>query len=203
MVAAPMRAYYERRASEYDDWWEGTGRFAARERPGWHTEVDELVAVVRALEPARVLDVACGTAYLTRHLAGEVVAIDQSPSMAALAGARLPDARVLRAEAVPLPFSDGSFERVFTSHFYGHLLPGERDAFLAEARRVAPELVVVDSALRDDVGEEEWQERILDDGSRHAVYKRFLAPDVLLGELDGGEVLHAGRWFVAVRRASR
>ena len=45
--------------------------------------------------------------------------------------------------------------------------------FLAEARRVAPELVVVDSALRDDAEPEEWQERILNDGSRWTVFKRY------------------------------
>jgi hypothetical protein len=58
--------------------------------------------------------------------------------------------------------------------------------------------VVVDSALRDDVATEERQERVLNDGSRHTVYKRFLAPEELAAELGGGRVLHGGRWFVAV-----
>ena len=71
--------------------------------------------------------------------------------------------------------------------------------FLAEARRVAPELVVVDSALRDDVEPVEWQERVLNDGSRWQVYKRYFDPDELAAELGGGEMLFAGRWFVAVR----
>ena len=66
-------------------------------------------------------------------------------------------------------------------------------------RRVAPELVVVDSALRDDVEPVEWQERILNDGSRWQVYKRYFRPEELVEELGGGDVLHAGRWFVAVR----
>jgi demethylmenaquinone methyltransferase/2-methoxy-6-polyprenyl-1,4-benzoquinol methylase len=56
----------------------------------------------------------------------------------------------------------------------------------------------VDSALRDDVPPEEHQERVLNDGSRHAVYKRFFAPDELATELGAGTVLHSGRWFVAV-----
>ena len=46
--------------------------FAARERPGWDEDVAALCAVVAALLPARTLDVACGTGYLTRHLRGEV-----------------------------------------------------------------------------------------------------------------------------------
>ena len=68
VVGEEMRSYYDRRAPDYDDWWQGTGLFAKRERPGWGAEVSELVAVVSGLEPADVLDVACGTGFLTRHL---------------------------------------------------------------------------------------------------------------------------------------
>jgi ubiquinone/menaquinone biosynthesis C-methylase UbiE len=193
-----MRRYYDRRADQYDDWWLGTGLFAERERPGWSEEVQELISVLAALRPARTLDVACGTGMLTQHLPGELVGLDQSKAMVAVTSERMPDVRVVQADAVPLPFGDGEFERVFTSHFYGHLLPEERGPFLDEARRVGTQLVVVDSALRDDVEPEEHQERVLNDGSRHAVYKRFFAPDELAAELGGGAVLHAGRWFVAV-----
>lgn len=69
---------------------------------------------------------------------------------------------------------------------------------MGEARRVAKELVVVDSALRDDVDPEQWQERVLNDGSRHQVYKRYLTPQQLADEI-GGEVVQDGQWFVAAR----
>lgn len=204
VVDTGMRDYYDRRAGEYDDWWLGTGLFADRDRPGWTAEVDALCHAVAGLAPARVLDVACGTGFLTRHLRGKVTAIDQSPAMVAVAAARLPEATVEVAEAVPLRFSDGEFDRVVTGHFYGHLLPGEGTAFLAEARRVAVELVVVDSALHEGVEPVEEQERVLTDGSRHRVYKRYFTPDGLAAEL-GGEtaVVHAGTWFVAVRASWR
>jgi ubiquinone/menaquinone biosynthesis C-methylase UbiE len=193
-----MRAYYDARAREYDDWWTGGGLFAARDRQGWDDEVAGLIAALAALPPARTLDVACGTAFLSRHLRGEVVGLDQSAGMVEIAAARLSGGAV-QGEAAPLPFADGAFDRVLTGHFYGHLLEGERGAFLAEARRVAAELVVVDSALRDDVQPEEWQQRTLNDGSRHPVYKRYFTPDGLAAELGGGEVLFAGRWFVMVQ----
>jgi SAM-dependent methyltransferase len=193
-----MRAYYDARAGEYDDWWLGRGLYADRDRPGWHEEVERLCEVVAGLSPARVLDVACGTGFLTRHLRGEVVAIDQSPAMVEVASARLPGARIVQGDAVPLPFADGELDRVFTGHFYGHLLAGERERFTAEARRVAGELVVVDSALHDGVEPEEWQERLLKDGTRHRVYKRYFRGRELAEELGGGDVLHDGRWFVVV-----
>ncbi|HEX8105123.1 MAG TPA: class I SAM-dependent methyltransferase [Solirubrobacteraceae bacterium] len=194
---AGMRAYYDRRAPEYDDWWHGTGRFASRERPGWHEEVEALTGVLRALEPAATLDVACGTGFLTRHLPGAITAIDQSPAMVAVAAERLGShAQVREADALALPFADGAFDRVHTGHFYGHLLVGERETFLAEARRVGRSLVITDSA--DTAPREDWQTRILDDGSTHQVYKRWFTGEALAAELGGGTVLHAGRWFVVV-----
>jgi demethylmenaquinone methyltransferase/2-methoxy-6-polyprenyl-1,4-benzoquinol methylase len=194
-----VKAYYERRAHEYDDWYLGRGRFAERVRPGWDEEVDELRRALDALPPARTLDVACGTGFLTRHLPGEVVGLDQSESMLEEARRQAPNATFATGDALELPFPDGSFERAFTAHFYGHLDEDDRAAFLGEARRVAAELVVVDSALRPDVEPEELQERILDDGSRWQVYKRYFTPAGLANELGGGSTLLDGRWFVAVR----
>jgi len=196
-----MRAYYQARAGEYDDWWLGCGLFAQQERSGWTQEVTELIALIAALAPANVLDVACGTGFLTQHLAGSVVGLDQSREMAAIAAPRVAPGRVICAQALPLPFRDGDFERIFTSHFYGHLLEDERVQFIEESARVAGELVLVDSAHRAGVAAEQWQERVLGDGSRHQVYKRYFDAGELAEELGGGaRVLHAGRWFVAVAR---
>ena len=166
-----VKAYYEARAPQYDDWYEGTGRFAGRERPAWRELLGELAATLGSLPPARTLDVACGTGYATRWLPGAITGLDQSPSMLAISAAM---------------------------SFYGHLQDRDRERFLAEARRVAPELVVVDAALRDDVEPEQLEERVLNDGSRWTVYKRFFTPEGLLAELGGGRVVYAGRWFVAV-----
>jgi ubiquinone/menaquinone biosynthesis C-methylase UbiE len=194
-VRAGEKRYYELRAPEYDDWWLGTGLFADRDRPGWDDEVERLVAALDGLEPCRVLDVACGTGFLTRRLRGTVTALDQSEAMLGVAAGRVPGATLVRADVPPLPFADGQFERVFTSHFYGHLEDPLRSAFVAEARRVAGELVVVDSAGPD---REEHQRRRLSDGSEHVVYKRWFRASTLAAELDG-VVIFDGDWFAAVR----
>lgn len=193
-----MKAYYDRRAREYDDWWDGTGTHAEKPRPGWALEVKQLLGVLERLVPAHVLDVACGTGFLTRRLRGVVVGLDQSEEMLRIARERAPSARFIRGEALELPFEDGAFERVLTAHFYGHLDADERTRFLREARRVGTELVVVDSAMRDGEGEA-MQERVLEDGSRWTVLKRYFEGRELAAELGGGEVLLDGNWFVVVR----
>jgi ubiquinone/menaquinone biosynthesis C-methylase UbiE len=198
-----MKEYYDTRAPEYDEWYLGVGRFASRERPGWHDAVSALEQAVQKLDPARTLDVACGTGFLTRHLRGPVTGLDQSERMIEIARERIPAGEFVKADAIPLPFSDGAFDRVFTGHFYGHLDGPARGAFLAEARRVASELIVVDSAVRPDHEREEVQERILNDGSAFEVYKRYFDGDGLAHELGGGTVLHASDWFVMVASASQ
>jgi ubiquinone/menaquinone biosynthesis C-methylase UbiE len=191
-------AYYDRRAAEYDEWYTGAGVFASRQRPGWHGEVGQIVTLAGSLRPGRTLDVACGTGFLTRHLQGLVVGVDQSPAMIAIARPRLPDGAAIVGDALRLAAADRAFDRVFTGHFYGHLPAAERRAFLAEARRVAGELVVIDSARRPGVNADQWQERVLNDGSRHRVYKRYFASGELAAEL-GGEPLFDGSWFAAAK----
>jgi ubiquinone/menaquinone biosynthesis C-methylase UbiE len=194
-----VKAYYDARAPEYDDWYEGTGGVAELDRPTWHEMVDALAMSLRALPPARTLDVACGTGYATRWLPGELTGLDQSPRMLEIAAERLPDARFVRGDALELPFGDDEFERVTAMHFYGHLESGDRERFVSEARRVGGELVIVDAAVRPDAEPEQWQERVLKDGSRWTVYKRYFTPAGLREELGGGDVVFDGDWFVAVR----
>jgi demethylmenaquinone methyltransferase/2-methoxy-6-polyprenyl-1,4-benzoquinol methylase len=194
-----MKAYYHARAREYDDWWLGKGRFAERNRPGWDSEREELAHVVASLPPARTLDVACGTGFLTRHLRGEVFGLDQSAAMLEEAREHAPGATFVAGDALALPFPDASFDRVFTSYFYCHLHEPERERFVAEARRVAPELVVVGSIWKRGEERERWEERILNDGSRWTVYKRVFDPEQLAAELGDGRVLFAGNWFVVVQ----
>jgi ubiquinone/menaquinone biosynthesis C-methylase UbiE len=196
-----VKEYYERRAPTYDEWYRGVGRYAARDSASWESDLSGLIEAISALEPCRTLDVACGTGFLTRHIPGEVVAFDQSSSMLEEARRQAPHASFVQGDALALPFDDASFDRVFTGHFYGHLDPAERARFLAEAARVARELVVVDAAVRSDHELEEIQQREVD-GETWPVLKRFFAPEALAEELGGAETLHAGPWFVMLRHTA-
>jgi demethylmenaquinone methyltransferase/2-methoxy-6-polyprenyl-1,4-benzoquinol methylase len=192
-----LREYYHRRAPEYDDWYLGK-LYGGVDVESFVAERARLEDAIAALPPARTLDVACGTGFLTRHLHGEVVGLDQSDAMLDIARRRAPDADYVLGDAFALPFPDESFERIFTGHFYGHLEPLERASFLAEARRVAARLLVCDAARRAEREPEEWQEREIADGTTFPVFKRFFLPGQLLDELGGGEVLFDGAWFLLV-----
>jgi len=185
-----MKEYYAHRAAEYDTTsWEA---FDEAERE----TVERFVA---SLPAGRMLDIGCGTGFLTRHLRGSVVAVDQSAEMLELARARAPGVELVRADVPLLPFADGAFDLAFSSNVYSHIeTAAARAEFVADALRVSRELVVLEQAWRLGRDQESWELRRLLDGSEHRVFKRYLAADELAGELDGVVVL-ASAEFVAVR----
>lgn len=187
-----QKRYYDLRADEYDATaWDVLDDVEAEEVAG-------LVGALSQLPPARTVDVACGTGFLSQHLPGDLTLLDASEGMLAQAASRVPGAKTVHADALPLPFADRSFERVFSSHFYDHLQPPERAHFRNEATRVADELILV-----QELGQEHREgstRRDLQDGSRHEIYKVLFTPETLLDELGGGDVLFRGALFVAVRR---
>ena len=150
-----MKAYYDKRAPEYDDWYLGQGLFEPRERAGWDAELERLFEVIRALPPVRTLDVACGTGFLTKYLRGDVVGLDHSPRM------------------------------------------------LEQARKRAPDMIV-DASRKHSGIDEHMAPRVLNDGSRWEVFKRYFTGASLGGEPGGGEeVLFEGDWFVVARARVR
>jgi hypothetical protein len=71
-------------------------------------------------------------------------------------------------------------------------------AFLAEARRVGEELVILDSGRPPGANAAEWQSRVLADATSYTVYKRHFDINELVAEI-GGEPLFAGQYYVLVR----
>ena len=190
-------SYYEKRAAEYDDWWLGAGLFEQRERPG----------LVRGrLGADRRAAARCRRRGRSTWRAGRgsSPATCRATCTASTRARRCSRSRGRAARTTTFEVGDAlaprpGFERIFSSHFYGHLDAAQREAFLALPR---DELVIVDSALRPDGQAEDWQERVLDDGSTHSVYKRWFTGAGLAEEIGGAEVLHDGPWFVAVRSSS-
>ena len=187
-----MKEYYDRRAPEYD-----ATSYELTLTSEDAADLERLEGFVTGIGPGRILDIACGTGWLTRLLRGDVVGVDQSEAMLSIASERVPEAQFVRADVPPLPFSDDSFDVALAAHIYCHIeRDDERRRFVSEALRVAPSLVVVEQAWRPGLAEEAWEERSLRDGSRHRVFKRYFTAERLASEL-GGSIAHETASFGA------
>ena len=103
----------------------------------------DLAACAVAPEGGAILETACGTGIVTRHLrrrfAGRarIVATDISVGMLTYAAERLPETDGLEyrsADATALPFEDGAFDAVLCQ--FGVMFFPDEAAGMAEARRV-------------------------------------------------------------------
>jgi Methyltransferase domain len=162
------------------------------------TELQEVTTQLARIPPATFIDVGAGPGVFTAQLPGRGFALDQSERALRRLRAEIADVPAIRGDAIAMPLAAKSVGRVFAGHLYGHLEPDERAAFLAEARRVAEELVILDSGLPPGAIAEEWQRRSLADGTTHTVYKRHFSIETLLAEV-GGDPLFSGRYYVLVR----
>lgn len=173
---------------DHDDWFDGTGAFAALDRPGWTEELDRLVRALGALPPARTVDLGSGTGYFTRYLRGFLVGVDRDPEMVRLTQERLPEGLAVVGDALRAPFADDVFARAFTGHLYRGLAAESRAALATEARRLGRELVVLDAPAPPGTP------------GADAAPARPGRTDAagIAAELDG-EVLLDGDWFALVR----
>lgn len=74
-----------------------------------------------------------------------------------------------------------------------YLGEGKLSHFLAEAHRIAPELIVVVSAASPDHAREERQEAS-STTDRAAVFKRYFAAEDLAAEPGGADVVYESPW---------
>jgi SAM-dependent methyltransferase len=198
--------YYNRRVTERlpgcanaHAYWTGLGVEVSVEDLA--AEASRLEQRLRELPPTRFVDVGAGPGTFTQLLPGTGLAIDQSPRALRTLTEQLPHVLVIRADALRLPLADRSVDRFFAAHLYGLLLSEEREDMLAEARRVAREVLILDAGRPNGVREAEWQERTLHDGTSYRIFRRHFDAGTLASEI-GGEVLFDGNFYVLVARTS-
>ena len=163
-------------------------------------EAAQLERLLCELSAVRFVEIGAGPGAFTRYLAGSGIAIDQSRRALDVLRTVAPQVPVIQAG--PLPYRRAhAFDRFFSAHVYGLLLPSEREPFLAEAHRVASEVVILDAGRPLGVSAEEWQERTLPGGGRYRVFRRHFDADALAAEV-GGVVLFAGQFYVLVGTAA-
>lgn len=153
-----------------------------------------MLARVRAFKPTRLLDLGCGEGRFCRLLAEDVetlVGLDPSPTLLAKAS-ELGGARFVRGRAEHIPFDAGTFDMVVS---YLSLLDIEGiTAALDEVVRVlrpGGRFLIANLtgfATAADIKGGGW--RILPDGGREIVVRRYLEPHSIVARWKDIEVIN-------------
>jgi SAM-dependent methyltransferase len=187
-------AYREPGAENVLSYFRGLG--ASADLDEIEEELDAVRRILQGLPTATYLDIGCGpTGEFTSQLPGTGCGLDQSEAALRQLGQRFPGLPRLRADSMRLPVADKSIGRAFISHLYGLLLPDESAELLAEVRRVASEMVILDSGRPPGIEREGWQTRSLPDGTSYPIFRRHLDAGTLAVEIRG-EPLFNGQYFV-------
>lgn len=190
-----LLAYYAARAHEYEK---------VYAKPERQNDLRELHRVVAAFFADRsVLEIACGTGYWTRKLAGRakrVTACDLVPEVLAIAKSNQPVADAVEfrtADAFNLAAVSGEFDAAFAGFWWSHLLHHDTTRFLlglharlpAESRVLLVDNRYVEGSnwpvTRTDADGNTYQERTLDNGAKHEVLKNFTSPRELTATIGG------------------
>lgn len=186
-----QREYYRQRAPEYDQWWQARGQYAKspEDEARWFADVAEVEQALDDFGPAgNVLELAAGTGWWTRRLARharQVTAVDAAEETLAInrasASGHFGNVRYVTADIFSWKPPAAAFDVVFFSYWLSHV-PADRLADfqrqVTAALRPGGRVFVVDSyhteRLPGDV-----QQRVLNDGRRFAVIKRYWQPEEL------------------------
>ncbi len=175
-----MEPYYERRSAEYDDWYLGAGLFADRDRPGWD-ETSSAAVEARGLLASTVPDPGRRVRDGLHHEApprprdrdrrepGDAGGVARAARSPARSGRRVRPALPQRQLRPCLHRPLLRTSRIPSSE------PGSSRRAAGSRRRSWSST----PTLHDDVEPEQMQERILNDGSSHRVFKRYFTASQL------------------------
>ncbi|HVR74204.1 MAG TPA: class I SAM-dependent methyltransferase [Planctomycetota bacterium] len=101
---------------------------------------------IKKTNPTRLLEVACGPGrFYETYRDYRATACDLSSEMLEELRSRFPEASLVRADALALPFRPQSFDVVFATRFLSHLRGEFRRRVLAELVRVSRRRVILDA----------------------------------------------------------
>ena len=195
-------AYYQARASEYDEWFLRQGRYdhGPAQNAQWFTEVEEVRQRLVQFNPTGdVLELACGTGWWTGQLvqfAAHVTAVDAAAEVLAINRTRYGGHAVDYVQADLFTWqAPRRYDVVFFSFWLSHVPPERFNAFwetVAAVLRFGGRVFFIDSLQSESstATDHAWdtqqtisQRRRLNDGREFEIVKIYYPPDALAAQL--------------------
>jgi len=185
-----MLVYYDERAAEYDQVYEGKVPAIRRYADQYQQNTTEVCEIVAGFGYGHLIDIACGTGFWAPHYARNCerfTFVDQSEGMLAeckrrIKGLGLMDvSRFLQGNIFDVALESATYDCVMAGFLLSHFTSEQEDAFFQKLKAVlkpSAQVMIVDSywsARRQAEGrkKEGEQERTLNDGRAFKIYKKY------------------------------
>jgi ubiquinone/menaquinone biosynthesis C-methylase UbiE len=214
-----MLVYYDERAAEYDQVYEGKVPAIRRYADKYQQNTAEVCEVVAGFGHGHLIDVACGTGFWAPHYARNCerfTFVDQSEGMLAeckrrIEGLGLMDvSRFIQGNIFDVALKSATYGCAMVGFLLSHFTSEQEDAFFQKLKDIlkpSAQLMIVDSywSARRQAGgrkKEGEQERTLNDGRAFKIYKKYFEESDIERMLARHQFtctsLHSGEMFIAV-----
>ena len=183
-----MMSYYDERAKEYDEVYEGRG--PALGTPAvYRKDVKEISAMVSAFGRGHLIDIGCGTGFWLPFYAqncSSITLVDQSSKMLLECRNRIEklgiegQCRIIQGDFFDIDIAERSFDSACVGFLISHLSPELEQQFFEKLKTIfstGASLMLIDSvwnvSLRGQRGRRGSQKRRLNDGRTFRIYKRY------------------------------
>ncbi len=188
-IQKDMLLYFDERAEEYDDFYAGKGPAIQHYGGMYIKDFAQIGEAVSGFGGKHLIDIACGTAYWTPFYASkcdEITCLDQSANMLSQAQTRIKDQNLkppnfIHADFFDIDLGTHVFDRAFVSILLSHLSRDQEKTFFERLKQILQpggELMVIDSLWnsrrRKYRKQESVEERVIKDGRKFKVFKRYM-----------------------------
>ena len=185
-----MMSYYDERAEEYDEIYLGKGHTTI-DPDVYKNDVAKVSAMISGFGKGHLIDIACGAGFWLPHYArncGQITFLDQSERMLSKCKDRVEKlglttiSNFIRGDFLEVNLETSQYDCALVGFFLSHLTSEQEKAFFAKLGEILkpnPQLMFIDSAWnkrRQRYQDKEGiQERVLSDGRKFRIYKRYFA----------------------------
>lgn len=195
MVHENMMEYYDARAEEYDEVYEGKG--PASFSPGYYkTDLQSIHKFTNTFGKGHVIDIACGSGYWLKDYYGKCSSftfLDQSVQMLNLCKNRAMEYGItdrstfLQSDILKQEWNDNAmFDCAVIGFLLGHFTKYQEDSFFEMLHRIlkpGAEFLIIDNTWTEKraktQNKEDIVQRELRDGRTYKIYKRYFEKDDL------------------------
>ncbi len=183
-----MMSYYDERAEEYDEIYKGEGP-AIPDSFAYKKDVAEIKRMVSGFGKGHLIDIGCGTGFWLPYYqrnCSQITLIDQSEKMFSECKRKVDKlglkhkCHFVQGNFLEICLENNTFDSAFLGFFISHLCKEVEQVFFLILKKILKpdaQIMLIDSTWSKKRQKyrkkESMQERVLNDGRRFTVYKRY------------------------------